>query len=143
MTLHLKKLAVGVPDVGTFETWIGARAKRLRDRGEPLVLRHLTRHVPRRRAEVEDGGSLYWVVSGYLCVRAPIVAIEDVTDGDGKRCALLYEPQLIRTVPRRHRPFQGWRYLRAEDAPPDLDGKSIGADRPPEMISELKELGLL
>ena len=45
------------------------------------------------------------------------------------------------TVPWPHRPFQGWRYLAAADAPPDIAGTD--PDLPPEMAVELRELGLL
>ncbi|MFK8036319.1 MAG: DUF1489 family protein, partial [Hyphomicrobiales bacterium] len=42
------------------------------------------------------------------------------------------------------RPFQGWRYLRGEDAPADItaDAQSL-KDMPDEMREELLELGLL
>ena len=61
----------------------------------------------------------------------------------GLRCALVLEPSLIRTAPRPHGPFQGWRYLRGEDAPPDLGLHAGDAEMPAEMMNELKELGLL
>ena len=42
------------------------------------------------------------------------------------------------------RPFQGWRYLAAADAPRDI-GAADGdvASMPPEMVEELRSLGLL
>ena len=46
--------------------------------------------------------------------------------------------------PRPFRAFQGWRYLAAKDAPPDLDRAAPGARHMPEpMRRELRELGLL
>jgi hypothetical protein len=49
-----------------------------------------------------------------------------------------------------HRPFQGWRYLEADAAPPDVGARGFreataGWDRepPPKLLRELKELGLL
>jgi hypothetical protein len=73
------------------------------------------------------------------------VAIEPQVDGEGRRSALLMlDPNLVRTVPMPHRAFQGWRYLLLEDAPGDL-GEAPGdaPDMPPEMIAELRALGLL
>jgi hypothetical protein len=48
----------------------------------------------------------------------------------------------VRPVPRRA--FQGWRYLEAADAPPDLGkaGKEL-ASLPPKMRRDLADLGLL
>ena len=47
-------------------------------------------------------------------------------------------------MPSPRRPFQGWRYLPAHEAPPDL-GKGAGqvAEMPEELRRELRELGLL
>jgi len=56
---------------------------------------------------------------------------------------LILKPELIKTAPRAHRPFQGWRYLAAKDAPADLDSLGRAAAMPPEMAAELRELGLL
>ena len=51
---------------------------------------------------------------------------------------------MIRVSPRPKRPFQGWRYLSASDAPADLDRAAPGARHMPEqMRRELRELGLL
>ncbi len=48
-------------------------------------------------------------------------------------------------APRPMRPFQGWRYLKAADAPPDLSQSEADglAAMPEEMRRELRELGLL
>ncbi len=54
------------------------------------------------------------------------------------------EPKLIPVSPRPMRPFQGWRYLNAKDAPPDLGKAAEGVAAMPEpMRRELRELGLL
>ena len=53
-----------------------------------------------------------------------------------------FVPALVRTRPVPKRPFQGWRYLKPEDAPADLSGSADGT-LPVELESELSELGLL
>ena len=54
------------------------------------------------------------------------------------------EHRVVRTAPRPHRAFQGWRYYAAEDAPLDLEDLPTGiGDMPPELVAELHELGLL
>src|SRR3546814_3197474 len=74
--------------------------------------------MPTRRAEILEGGSLYWIVKGLIQVRQPIVDITQEIDADGRGFARLHlGPALVRVAPRGHRPFQGWRYLAAADAP--------------------------
>ena len=78
--------------------------------------------------------------------RRVIVAADSVhfTDADGiGLCRLWLDPQVAPVAPRPFRPFQGWRYLKPDDAPPDLGG-STGVARMPEALRrELSALGLL
>jgi hypothetical protein len=85
------------------------------------------------------------VIKGAVRARQRIVGIEPVEVDGIPKCALLLGPELVPTVPQPRRPHQGWRYLRAEDAPADLDGiaEEGQGDAPPEMVAELKELGLI
>jgi hypothetical protein len=48
----------------------------------------------------------------------------------------------VRTEWQPRRPFQGWRYLPAADAPGDL-GKRRNDDLPPQLRAELAALGLM
>ncbi|HEY8612082.1 MAG TPA: DUF1489 domain-containing protein, partial [Roseomonas sp.] len=113
--LHLIKLAVGPKDVAAME-----RGQALRARG-PEGLRHVTRMTPKRAPEILEGGSIYWVVAGVLRVRQRILAIEPVRRADGTAAtALILQPGLVPVHPRPVKAFQGWRYLAAEVAPPDL-----------------------
>ena len=135
--LHLTKLCVGISDVTQLRV---AQAARLA-RGE--ALRHLTRSFPRRAAEIIDGGSLYWVIAGATVVRQRVIDIEETTYADGSKCAaLMFDHELIAVAARVTKPFQGWRYLEPERAPPDLSSGDT-ADMPAEMAAELKRLGLL
>jgi hypothetical protein len=139
MTLHLRKLCVGVESVEQLQK---AQARRLK-RGERL--RHDTRMMPTRRDDILDGGSLYWVIKGLIQVRQPILDISQETDSDGRGFARLHlGPDLVRVVPRGHRPFQGWRYLAAADAPADLSaGGAAGDELPAVLQAELRALGIL
>lgn len=144
MTLHLIKLSVGVEDIDHLAR---LQEKRLRDsarQGGPPELKHITRNAPRRAAKILDGGSIYWVIKGFIRARQPVIEIRPVERDDGRAaCALVLQPGLVRTELRNFRPFQGWRYLEAENAPPDAPPGYKGEDAPEEMMVELKELGLL
>jgi len=139
MTLHLRKLCVGVESVEQLQDYQARRLKR----GE--TLRHDTRMMPKRRDEILDGGSLYWVIKGLIQVRQPILDITQESDAEGRGFARLHLASgLVRVAPRGHRPFQGWRYLAAADAPADLAAAGERADDlPPVLEAELRALGIL
>ncbi len=139
MSLNLIKLSVGTEDVDQLRHF---QARRKKELGR---VQHVTRMMPRRREELLAGGSIYWVIRGHVLARQRLLDIEAVTGRDGTpRTAFVLDPELVRTVPRAHRPFQGWRYLKDEDAPADLTEAGEGAeDMPPEMLAELKDLGLI
>lgn len=103
----------------------------------------MTRMTPARREEVENGGSLYWVIAGAIQCRSEIVSLETVDGDDGiRRCAIVMSPEIVRTAAAPRRPFQGWRYLKPEDAPRDLAGLSAGGDDlPPHLRAKLLEIG--
>ena len=144
MTVHLLKICVGVDDVPHLRRLQEARLAAARAAGEPAQLRHLTRHRPRRAAEIEAGGSLYWIIRGHIRVRQRIVAVEVLDRApEGKRCALVLDPALIATVWQPRRPHQGWRYLSVEDAPADRPAAGDGSDLPPQLAAALYALGVL
>lgn len=144
MALHLLKMCVGVDSVERLRARQAERLEALRAAGEPAALRHLTRHMPRRAAEIVDGGSLYWIVRGAIRARQRIVALTSVDGAESlKRCAVVLDPAVVETEPRRARPMQGWRYLSHGDAPPDRAGGFGTTAMPPAMAAELRELGLL
>ncbi len=145
MIQHLIKLSVGVEDVrhlARFQDQRLADAKRL---GGEAVLKHVTRNTPKRAKEILEGGSIYWVIKGFIRARQPIIDLRSVDRDDGRpACAIILRQGLVRTELRSFRPFQGWRYLAFEDAPPDAPPSGAGQeDVPDEMAAELKGLGLL
>lgn len=143
MPLHLIKLCVGCDSVEDLAEWIDEQLAKARAKGKPAERQHITRMVPSRREELLDGGSLYWVIRGSVQVRERILDIQPFTDKEGiRRCRLVLDPKLVRTDWQPRRPFQGWRYLPAADAPVDL-GKRNSNDLPPELRAELAALGLM
>lgn len=129
MALNLIKLCVGVSEV----EWLEQRAAG----GLPLIVH--TRMTPKRAAEVEDGGSLYWVVKGQVLCRQPVLDITTLGEGAASRCEITLAPQVIRTAPLARRPFQGWRYF-DKDVPPDLT-QADATDLPDDLARELRDLG--
>ena len=136
--LHIMKLCVGVADPAELRVW---QAERIRTHPP---LRHLTRHMPRRAADIVGAGSLFWVIGGTMLLRQKLVGIEPSARQDGTPCAaLLLDPELVAVRARPVKAFQGWRYLRAEDAPEDLSAGAAEADMPHALAQHLRELCLL
>lgn len=148
MPLHLIKMAVGAGSVDDIAAWQKQRRAALKlERGKPILI-HKTRNYPKRDEEILSGGSMYWIVKGFVRVRQRIVGLERTQDAEGKpRCEIVLDPKLVRVMPMTHKPMQGWRYLEDRDAPKDLTGKGgkgdAVEDMPPEMLAELRKLGLL
>lgn len=145
MSLHLVKLCVGVDDLSQLVDWQAQRLDQLRKSGHAPDLWHRTRQMPRRRDELLDGGSLYWVIKGVIQARQRILDLRAMRGDDGiGRCDIILDPSLVPTRPHPRRAFQGWRYLDGKDAPEDIDLSSEGLERMPrEMRAELLELGLI
>ncbi len=137
MSLHLCKLSVGVREV----TELRARQAS----AQPPC--HQTRNFPRRSAEVLEGGSIYWVIGGVMLVRQRIIDIRADQWDDGSACAtLVFDAKLVPVAGRKVRAFQGWRYLQAADAPPDVsDNQTVSGEftLPEAMRRDLRALCLL
>ena len=138
MPLNIVKLCVGVSEVSQLAEYQKIRL------AENSRIFHVTRMVPRRQKEVLDGGSLYWVMRGKILSRQLITDIEEFTDPEGiRRCRLVLDQELVLVRPTPKRAFQGWRYFKQEDVPPDLTKNEQTDDLSPEMRAELVELGLI
>jgi len=136
MPLHLLKLAVGIDDVDHLRR---IRAARAAERGGSWVY---TRNHPRRAPEVLAGGSIYWVIRGHIQVRQLVSGFRSERDDNGRRyCLIEVDDELVQTLPRAWRPFQGWRYLAPDDAPADRSEK--GEPPSDHMLAELRSLGLI
>lgn len=148
MPLHIKKLSVGSTSIESLREW---HQEVLARRGKII---HVTRSFPRRAEEIlppergadgNGGGSIYWVIKGKMCARQLIDEFIEVEREDGGvSCGIVMKPGLIPVFEKRHRPFQGWRYLEEKDAPLDLPSGEGGEETMPmEMAEELRDLGLL
>ena len=145
MALHLLKLCVGADSISDLEAWIAESLAAKKARGLAAEQTHTTRMVPKRLDELLDDGSLFWVIKGQVSARQKLLDVRPFTDGEGiSRCHLVLEPVVVPVSPRPCRPFQGWRYLAAHEAPEDLRGETSGlADMPEPLRRELRELGLI
>ncbi|MGV6846818.1 MAG: DUF1489 family protein [Marinibacterium sp.] len=138
--VHLVKLCVGTDTVEDLACWQATARTRWPD-GLP---RHITRMWPKRAEQLLAGGSLFWVFRGQILARQRVLRLDPVTGEDGiARCAIVLEPDLVPTRPQPRRPFQGWRYLSADDAPPDLTAaETAGEALPAPLAAALEEIGV-
>ena len=145
MSLHLIKLCVGCDSVADLEDWIKLKLKEKKKKGQKAEHIHTTRMLPKRAAELTDGGSLFWVIRGQVTCRETFLDIRQTTGKDGiRRCQVVLDGKVVLVEPRPRAAFQGWRYLEANEAPRDLRRAAPGAARMPEkMRRDLQELGLL
>lgn len=148
--LHIRKLCVGAESIEDLQTW---QAQRLAKTGG--LIWHRTRTWPRRHAEIlggdggseenEGGGSLYWIIKGAMACRQRIIGFEAESHEDPDErpyCRILLDPVIVPTDPWPHRPFQGWRYLKPEEAPPDLVESADDDALPTALTAELRALGV-
>jgi hypothetical protein len=145
MTVHLIKLCVGVDTAKELAEWQAERLKRLARVKKTPELCHRTLQMPRRRDEVLDGGSLYWVIKGFVLVRQRVLDLRPDVKEDGTACCgIVLDAELVATRPHPRRAFQGWRYLKPGDAPDDAVGFADQADEMPRAMREdLRELRLI
>ena len=138
--VNLVKLCVGASSVEQLETWQGERMRS----GACRVPEHVTRSRPRRADEILDGGSLYWVFRGQILARQRITGLERRVSADGiARCAIILDPEIVRTFPLPRQPFQGWRYLEAKDSPGDLPVNRASEDIPTWLRDILLRIGVI
>jgi hypothetical protein len=145
MTVHLIKLCVGCDTVEELAIWQAERLKRLERARKTPELCHRTLQTPRRRDEVLDGGSLYWVIKGFVLVRQRVLDLRPDAKDDGTACCgIVLDKELVATRAHPRRAFQGWRYLEVADAPKDAGVVDAAVeDVPRGMRDELRELRLI
>jgi hypothetical protein len=132
--LNISKVAVGCGNVE-------ALRRRQDSRRQGGIVPLTTRFRPKRADEL-IGGSVYWIVKHRITVRQTIIGFAE-SESD-RRTIIKLDPDLVpvRALPRRA--HQGWRYLPAADAPPDLDGGGDGlAELPARLAEQLAVLALI
>lgn len=140
--MHLQKLSVGSTAIDSLQDWQNSVVARRVKKGESPHHVHVTRMFPKQRDALLDGGSLYWVIKGQMICRNRIVDLQEVRRKDGvKACAIIMDPELVPVRPVPRRAFQGWRYLKPEDAPGDLTALGGGSELPETLRRKLSELG--
>lgn len=134
--MNLTKVAVGCPDIETLA------ARQAHWWGDGRAGAH-TRMMPKRADEL-IGGSMFWIIAHRLVARQTILSISMADTAWGPKCAIELQPGPVLVVPTPKRAHQGWRYLTAEDAPPDLViGATQGEALPAGLMRELLSLGLV
>lgn len=134
MALHLTKVAFGAASIDHLAERLALRAA-----DGPAFL--TTRYLPKRHEEVAGQGSLFWILKHQLVARSPILSFGEA---EGGRCAIHIDPALVLVQALPRRAHQGWRYLKAEDAPRDLrEGETDISELPGALASDLTRLGLV
>ena len=136
--LNLMKLCVGADGPEDLLHW-----QKQRFHEAPAI--HVTRMWPRREAELLDGGSIYWVFKGVMLARQRLLRLDERVGQDGiRRRALVLDRDLVRVAAVPRRPFQGWRYLKGDEAPADLPADRASEDPlPPDIAAALAAVGLV
>ncbi len=143
--IHIIKLVVGVEDIRHF---YDIQQSQTVDYHGARAVPCWTRYAPKRADEIiRTGGSIYRVIKNRIVCRHKILGFEMVeTKEHGRMCMIMQDAEMIETVNVPKRPFQGWRYLKPTDAPPDkgiYTGQGGNDPVPKEMEEELKAAGLL
>lgn len=143
--INLLKTAAGLQEL---EQLIERQAPNLFDFNGKKATYAYTRYVPKRGSEILDsGGSIYWILKNRIQARQRIMGFELVEDpSEHDWCKIIVDPQPVLTYSVQKRAIQGWRYLEGAGVPKDkgaYGGEDRAEEPPPEMMYELKRLGLL
>ena len=139
--IHLVKLSVGTESLEGLMKWQSMP----RAQGPDGAPRHVTRMWPKQEEALLNGGCIYWVIKGFIQCRQSIVRLEEVIGQDGiRRCSIVLKPKLIRTATAPKQPFQGWRYLKPDEAPIDLSPERQNDDSLPSALAgALADIGVV
>lgn len=139
--IHMVKLSVGTGSLAELKRW----QSNPRAQGPDGAPRHVTRMWPKQKNALLNGGSIYWVIKGFIQCRQRIVRLDEIIGEDSiRRCAIVVNPELFPTTATPKRPFQGWRYLKPDEAPIDLSPDRQNEDAlPAKLAGALADIGIL
>jgi len=143
--MNMIKLVVGIDDLDDFFNW---QQEHVYDyNGTPANIVR-TRFQPKQADDIlKTNGSIYRVIKNKIVCRQKIIGFEKMeTEDNGTHCLIMTDTDIVQTYSTPKRPFQGWRYLKQEQAPKDRGLYLGGGEReeiPPELEAELSESGLL
>jgi hypothetical protein len=140
--LHLK-VSANRESLEDLARWQNACLKDKKKKRQPLLLQHVTRLMTKRKDEILNGGSIYWIIKSRIVARQKIVDLKSVQKNGRSHFVITYEPKLTPVAQRRTQKIEGWRYLAAKDAPPDIAADKAANSLPEDLKMELSELGLL
>ncbi len=84
------------------------------------------------------------MIKGQVQARQKLLDLKSFRGEDGiTRCELMLGPEGDRNQLQPRRPFQGWRYLKPEDAPGDLSALGDAADLPEQSGVNCRNWALL
>ncbi len=133
-SLHMSKVAVGCASLDALKK---RQVSRLTNGCVPIM----TRFRPKRADELV-GGSIYWILKHRITARQIILGFED--NEAERKTVIRLDPELVQVRAHPKRAHQGWRYLPAGDAPPDLGWGDDGViSLPPELAVKLSALALI
>ena len=65
---------------------------------------------------------IYWVIKRKVRVRQRILEVKElITNVEKKSTGIILENKLVKVRPTPMKPFQGWRYYKIEEIPPDIE----------------------
>ena len=139
--INLIKLCVGCE---TLEELI-ERQNMASSKNSDGLPRHITRMWPKKEVLLVNGGSIYWVIKRFIQCRQKILKLnEEIGDDNIRRCCIVLDKEITKTSWAPKRPFQGWRYLKKEDAPIDIKDVSDSAGKLPSKMAEaLADIGVI
>lgn len=143
--VHMIKLVVGIDTLEDFYNW---QQRDIYDYEGATANVVNTRFKPKAAEEIlKTGGSIYRVIKNKIVCRQKIIGFDKWDSPDkGTQCLIVCDPDIIQTYSTPKRPFQGWRYLKPEQAPKDRGiylGEGQREEIPPDLEEELFESGLL
>ena len=134
--MNIVKLAVGINSISELRSKQEFKRKKYGNNN------HITRLFPKKHIEIKNGGSMFWVINGFISARQEIKDIKKEEHDNGiKYCHIILDKKLIETQVIRYRPFQGWRYLNMEKSPKDLSLDKGTIDG--ELVKTLKEICII